>query len=220
MPWIHRTGKHSAWEAVFSGLRLAARAPCTAFERDAGINSVVYFFVGYPAYPKGGVALLFAPLFSAPGSFTPFDSGALERGHLKKTHTALTPPERAELFNQFFGTIAGLKEFLGPFLAAHFLEPMDYVRREQLSLPDHPAYHGLVDGNQDRRAWTIEAQVHEDVLLSTRRPLRILFDNPAFLDELEHLAPEYLGCSSVKAVDADFSVAISAEAERLMRGTP
>jgi hypothetical protein len=73
---------------------------------------------------------------------------------------------------------------MGPYLAAHFHDPAEYVRRAQVSQPDFPAYHGLLD--RDRRAWTVEARIHDDLEIPPDGLLleEIWLEDTDLLDEL------------------------------------
>ena len=79
-----------------------------------------------------------------------------------------------------------MAQFVGPYLAAHFTDPLGYVRSPQHSEPDFHAYHGLQSGNRDRRAWTLEVQVHEDVSFASGAPLltEIVAARQALIEDL------------------------------------
>lgn len=57
--------------------------------------------------------------------------------------------------------------FSAEYVAAHFENATDYLIRPQRSIPDYPTYHGLESTSGDRRAWSIEVRLHEDLPLDT-----------------------------------------------------
>ena len=164
MSWVHRTGKSGDWRGVFEVRRLVAQSAGTSFESRLSLDRAVYFFVGACAYPHGIVALLVSPRIASagPSTFTPYDSGALKK-YLRPQDSAAPWDDDAKTLHMaaHLGNATDVAGFLGPYLAAHFRDLLDYVRRPQESAPDFPTYHGLVDA--DRRAWTIEVRVHDDV---------------------------------------------------------
>ena len=167
MSWVHRTGKSGDWRSVLEARQLGAQRVDTPFETARSLDRAVYFFVGACAYPRGIVALLVSPraASAAPSTFTPYDSGAL-KAHLLPQDSAAPWDDEAKTRHMaaHLGDTADMAGFLGPYLAGHFRDPLDYVRRPQKSAPDFPAYHGLVDA--DRRSWTIEVRVHGDVKIA------------------------------------------------------
>lgn len=163
LAWVHRTGKDD-WRSVFDARRLAAKKSCTRFEIDLGLAVAVYFFVGACAYPQGIVALLVSPRAAAsgPSTFSPYDTGGLKSAlHPADSSVPWDDAAKARHLAAHLGHADDVVGFLGPYLAAHFRDPVDYVRRAQASQPDFTPYHGLVSG--DRRDWTIESRVHADV---------------------------------------------------------
>jgi hypothetical protein len=157
-PLIHRTGRaaHVLHEGILK------RGPAgTQLERDAGLSETVYAFVGAGAYPKGLVALFLDPAVTTQlqCTFTPFDSGGLEADKFEGGDS------HAQVFDQWHGQGAWLAEAAAAWIGACFDEPESYVRRLE-GPPDHPAPHGLISREGDRRAWTLEVQLHEDVPVS------------------------------------------------------
>ena len=172
LPLVHRTCKHGAeatWREVLRTRTFAVREPCTGDrEKAAGIPRAVYFFLGCGPYPEGllGFVIDAPSTLARPASYTPFDTGSIE-AHAVPTEPALAAewdgPSKDRFLADHVGTGSELAAFSGAYLAAHFLEPMTYIRSKQCSDPDFPAYHGLRSTTGDRRAWTIEVQAHEDV---------------------------------------------------------
>ena len=177
LPLVHRTCKPGAetdWLNVLESRRFAAGEPCTGREKAAGIPRAAYFFLGCGAYPEGLVGFVVdtSAVLMRPASYVPFDSGSIEN----EKHVAPADPARAAAWDdvakhrfleEHLGAGDQVLAFSGPYLAAHFHEPVSYVRLGQRSRTDFPVYHGLRSTNDDRRAWTIEVQVHEDVPLET-----------------------------------------------------
>ena len=192
--WVHRTGRpeDGDWRHIFEQRRLIAKEPGTSFERALGIDRAVYFFVGACAYPTGILALLVAPVAGSTheGTFTPYDTGAL------KKHIAPSAPSgpwdeaaKKQHLEAHLGSSADVVGFLGPYLAGHFRDPVDYVRARSGILPDFSPYHGLVEvdvARQDRRSWTVEAQLHRDVEILPDGLLleEIWLENQDLADEL------------------------------------
>ncbi len=173
LPLVHRTNKPgddpAKWSEVLRSRTFTASAPCTGDrEKAAGIPRAAYFFVGCGAYPDGLVGfVLDAPsVLARPSSYTPFDSGSIEKYAVPSELTlaaAWDGPSRDRFLAAHMGLGHELVAFSGPYLASLFREPLEYVRSGQRSSPDFPAYHGLLSTNGDRRAWTLEVQVHEDI---------------------------------------------------------
>lgn len=176
LPLVHRTNKPGEereqikWQAILDSRTFAAREPCTGDrEKAAGIPLAAYFFVGCGAYPEGlvGFVLETASVLTLPSSFTPFDSGSLTRFAVPAEAAlaaAWDEPSKDRFLDDHVGPGRELVAFSGPYLAAHFREPLAYIRGGQRSDPHFPAYHGLRSTSGDRRAWTLEVQVHEDVV--------------------------------------------------------
>lgn len=128
-----------------------------------------------------------APRIVAAGAstFTPYDTGALKKVLRPADGSAVWNDEaRSMHLAAHLGRGGDVAAFTGPYLAAHFDDPYEYVRRDQASQPDYPPYHGLVGG--DRRGWTIEIQVHTDVELAPDGLLleEIWLDGQDLLDEI------------------------------------
>ena len=166
LAWVHRTGGATDWRRLFETRRLRAESSGTSYERALGLERAVYFFVGACAFPTGTLALVMAPFAARPdaSTFTPYDTGALKK-HLILADRSLPWDDDAKTqhLREHLGGGADAGAFLGPYLAAHFRDPLDYVRAGQHASPDFAPYHGLRSGTQDRRAWTVETRVHEDV---------------------------------------------------------
>lgn len=167
LPLVHRTGAPMPWTAIVADRLLRATAVGSVGERALGLGRAVYAFVGCGAYPKGNVALIFAQALAGrdDATFTPFDSGGLDGKSAPRGRDAATweAAERQAFLAAHLGQGRDLAGFLGPYLAAHFRDPAGYVEADHIGEPDFPAYHGLVSTNGDRRAWTVEVQIHSDV---------------------------------------------------------
>lgn len=195
LPLVHRTHKPGAeilWLDVLRSRAFAASEPCTGNrERAAGIPHAAYFFVGCGAYPDGLVGfVLDAPsVLTLPCSFTPFDSGSIEK-HAVPSDPILAAAwddlAKARFLAGHVGPGRELVAFSGPYLASHFHMPLGYVRGGQRSDPDFPAYHGLVSPSGDRRAWTLEVQVHEDVAFGAGGAtlIEIVAARPALVEDM------------------------------------
>jgi hypothetical protein len=181
LPLVHRTckpGAETLWHAVLNERKFAAREPCTDREKAVGIPRAAYFFVGCGAYPDGLVGfVLDAPsVLARPASFTPFDSGSIEKYSAPADPAALAGWDGAakdRFLAEHVGAGSDVPVFAGPYLSSHFRDAYDYVRRPQHATPDFAAYHGLSSGTGDRRAWTIEVQVHEDVTFGVGDPVLV-----------------------------------------------
>lgn len=85
LPLVHRTDKPGAeitWLEVLRSRLFVASEPCTGDrEKAAGIPRSAYFFVGCGAYPDGlvGFVLDAGSVLTLPASYTPFDSGSIEK---------------------------------------------------------------------------------------------------------------------------------------------
>lgn len=169
-PMVHRSvGPHGPrLSEIFAEKRLVAKKPCTQREAGCGIERVVYFFLGCGAYPEGAVAFLAnaAVLGVKTATFTPFDTGSLEKYARPRDETwAWEADDKDAFLRGHLGFGPAALSFSSEYLAAHFKAPSDYVCRPQKSEPDFPTYHGLVNKVGDRRAWSIEIQLHEDLVL-------------------------------------------------------
>lgn len=196
LPLVHRTCKPDAempWTQVLDERAFAALPPCTgSCEQAAGIPRAAYFFLGCGAYPEGLVGfVLEAPsvLLRYPASYTPIDTGSLGRYVAPRDPAQAASWDddaKARFLLDHLGQGREVTHFAGPYLAAHFEEPMTYVQRGQYSTPDFPAYHGLESTNGDRRAWTIEVQVHANVRFGRggANLTEIVVARPSLVEEL------------------------------------
>ncbi len=194
LPLVHRTCKPGAedlWHTVLSERKFAAFEPCMGREKSIGIPRAVYFSVGCGAYPDGLVGfVLDAPsVLTRPASYSPFDSGSIEKYAVPADPalaTAWDGPSKDHFLSEHVGVGRDVGAFAGPYLASHFRDAFDYVRRPQHDTPDFPAYHGLRSTSGDRRAWTIEVQVHEDVSFGIGDPalVEIVAARQSLVEEL------------------------------------
>lgn len=115
--------------------------------------------------------LVFNRVFETAGaSYTPFDTGSLDKyARPRDPASSWEDADRHEFLATYLGHGADAVGFAAEYVAAHFVDVCEYVRRPQVSLPDTPVYHGLESTSGDRRAWSIEVQVHEDVALDEQR---------------------------------------------------
>lgn len=167
-PLVHRTWGGPTLTAIFDQKCLRATLPCTPRERECGIPRALYFFLGCPAYPQGVIAFLISTrvLERADASYTPFDTGSLDKySRPRDPDRAWEDEHRREFLATYLGQGADAVGFAAEYVAAHFVDECDYVRRPQTSLPDKPTYHGLESTSGDRRAWSIEVQLHGDLAL-------------------------------------------------------
>lgn len=191
LPLVHRTCKRGSYRSLgelLQSRRFVARAPATGVrELAAGIPRAAYFFLGCGAYPLGRIGFVLDAdlVLSRPSSFTPIDSGSLQK------HASPADPERAwddaakqQFLSEHLGRGADVRLFAGPYLATHFRDPAHYLFRPQQSKPDFNAYHGLSSG--DRRDYTIEVQAHQDVPLevSDGSVLEIVVADEDLLEDL------------------------------------
>ena len=176
-------------EDIFSGGRLLAKKACTKHEIDCGVERAVYFFLGCAAYPKGAVAFLVPTrvLASMRASYSPFDSSSLtEHSHLRG-RDPLAPwedPEKLAFLESHLGDGADAVAFCTEYIAAHFANVADYVLRPQQSVPDFPPYHDLVSKNGDRRAWSIEVRLHDDLILDVNHVEHIVIGRLDLFDDI------------------------------------
>jgi hypothetical protein len=188
LPLVHRTittdGPPLA--ELLSARRLTARTPCTAREVQCGIPRAVYFFLGCGAYPEGAVAFLAssALLQALSATFTPFDTGSLEKHATRRDIPSWDPPDKDGFLREHLGGGADALGFSAEYIAAHFRDPADYVLRPQQSEPDFPAYHGLTSKSGDRRAWSIEVQLHDDLPLDPEHIDAIVLGQPDLLADI------------------------------------
>lgn len=161
LPLVHRTAKPGAaanWLDIVEHRRVATQQACTTREHRAGVTRAAYFFLGCGAYPDGQVGFVLdrTALHGQACSYTPLDSGSLER-HAVPADPSQPWDEAAKdrFFEAHHAQGAEVHDFAGPYLAAHFQQPLQYVRCPQRSQPDFAPYHGLKDPHEDRRAFTI-----------------------------------------------------------------
>lgn len=192
VPWVHRTGRAGDWRHIFEQRRLLAGETGTPFEKALGIDTAVYFFVGACAYPTGILALLLAPVGGAshPGTFTPYDTGALKKHMVPSAPVGPWDADaKTRHLEAHLGHSADVAVFLGAYISGHFRDPLSYVRISPATVPDFPAYHGLIEADAvrtDRRSWTLEAQIHVDVEIPPDGLLleEIWLDHQDLVDEL------------------------------------
>ncbi|MEO5726530.1 MAG: hypothetical protein ABI134_05795 [Byssovorax sp.] len=223
--WVHRTGRAGDWRHIFEVRRLVANETGTPFEKALGIERAVYFFVGACAYPTGILALLVAPLVGTAheGTFTPYDTGALKK-HIapEASSEPWDVDAKTRHLEAHLGRSADVIPFLGPYLSGHFREPVAYVRVRPGAQPDFPAYHGLVEIDKlraDRRAWTLEAQLHADVEIPPDGLLleEIWLDHQ---DLLEDLPDDFKRLARILPDGVPLAVAVAERIEeRLMRAS-
>lgn len=198
LPWVHRTGASDPFHTWRSILLTGGLTPSNvkAHEAADGRRRTVYFFLATCAYPKGHIAFVFKPNASdltARATFSPFDTGSLlgwaepDRSHpAGATYWPWNDENRCRFLQEYTGAVDSLPAFAQAFLASHFRRAQDYVTRPQKSFPDFPAYHALRSLTGDRRAWTIEVQVHgEDIVpLDLEHLQRIFVDGMPIFQEL------------------------------------
>lgn len=171
LPWMHRTGRSATWRKLFTTGRLDPSA-VNPHEALDGRSQSVYFFVGACAFPKGNIVLVFHSTHAdwlPRATFTPFDTGSLagfaviDPAHpAHSSYAPWTTTHQCGYLQDHAGNASALPEYLPTYLACHFRHPADYVTRPQISTPDIPPYHGLQSTSGDRRAWTVEVQLHGD----------------------------------------------------------
>lgn len=227
LPLVHRTCKPGSEHEIGELMRLRrliARHPCTGTrEVTAGIPRALYFFLGCGAYPEGVIGFVFHPkaVLSGPASYTPLDSGSLEN------HASPSDPSRPwddaakqQFLDDHLGRGQEVAEFAAPYLATHFRQPMHYVEREQKSEPDFAAYHGLVNSEGDRRAYTIEVQAHDDVPLDLDESslLELVVARESLLAEIPR---DMIGRARIASAENEVRAGIAEGISRRMtKGTP
>lgn len=147
---------------------------------------------------------------SANASYTPFDTGSLDK-HTRPRDPAQVweDSDRQAFLAAHLGHGADAVDFAAIYLAAHFVDVADYVRRPQRSAPDRPVYHGLECVNGDRRSWSIEVQLHGDVPLDTEHVDKlVLGQHDLFADIPDEL--------TAKVVVAEDEGALAATIHRLI----
>lgn len=217
LPLVHRTGNKKDWQTIFKTHRLTADKVPTEHEQRAGRARSVYFFLGAGAFPHGHVALLLSPgsvLDDADAAtFSPYDSGGMEYC----VPDARDIDAMCKHFQEHAGDAHDVQNFAGPYLAGHFRDPLKYVSASQESSPDFPPFHGLVSRTNDRRAWTIEIQCHDDVVISPDvRVLSALLVVGAH--KLFELPDEYIDRASVVPDDSTSDILYSAVGEHIAGG--
>lgn len=168
----HRTESPGAptLRTILSERRLSASVPCTQRELDCGIERAVYFFMGCVAYPSGSAAFIVPNrlLDRKRASYSPFDTGSLSSyARLRDPLAPWDDAQKHAFLESHLGDGTDAIAFAAEYVAAHFEDAADYVRRPQRSDPDFPTYHDLTSTTGDRRAWSIEVQLHDDLELTT-----------------------------------------------------
>lgn len=157
------------WMGAIDEHALEPVGPATDIEAAIGVPPSVYFFLGAAAYPAGDIAILCVSRVTEArsSSFWPFDTGAIAKEYVRPSGAgSWSASDREACLATYWGSGNDLVDFATEYLAAHFAEPLDYVRAPQQSNPNDPPYHGLVSTSGDRRAWTLEVQVHARVSLA------------------------------------------------------
>lgn len=184
--------KNPTLQEILASGRLTAIAPCTQREVDCGIDRVVYFFLGCGAFPDGSVAFLAraAVLNTKRASYTPFDTGSLTHwSRPRDPGQSWEESDKAKFLADYLGVGGDAVAYSIEYVAAHFRSPPDYVCRPQRSDPDFATYHGLMSPSGDRRAWSIEVQLQEDLELDIEHLERIIVaSHDLWLDIPDHLS--------------------------------
>ena len=154
----------------------------------------VFTFAGPCAYTRNGaigdVALWFHPDVekAATGSASPFDTGALEKGHLHPWHTK-SIDERRAFFERTRAPVPGWRVAFEAWLSASYTEPKRYLETDKGRVASgHPdgadpdSVFAANKGRPDRRAWTWEVRFERrlqlddvEALLLPRRLLKVAF---------------------------------------------
>lgn len=198
-PLTHRA-RGAALENILADGRLRAKEPCTTREAECGVDRALYFFLGCAAYPEGPVAFLASGrvLDRMTASYSPFDSGSLSK--FARPRDPLAPwgePEKRAFLASYFGDGTDAVAFSAEYVAAHFETATDYVLRPQTSTPDYPTYHGLESTSGDRRAWSIEVRLHEDLPLDPAHVEAVVIGQADLLADL----PDDLAATVIVAED-------------------
>ena len=176
-PLVHRTGdrkRGNVLERIFVDGHLRPPKRQSEQEVELRLSAAVYFFYGAGCYPEGNVAFVFPPEIAesegfSEATFSPFDSGGLGTPcHLHCSFHGSTWNDgetRADFLDRHTGYSKDLLRFGEVYLAAHFDDYRDYVRRPQYGNYDERPYHGLTSEDGDRRAWTIEVRNPQSVSL-------------------------------------------------------
>ena len=195
--------RHAAWpnlESILAERSLLAGDPCTEREVNCGISRALYFFLGCAAYPEGVVAFVVGNriLNQLASSYTPFDSGSLS-SHARPSDPSMPweDEDKRDFLEAHLGHGADAIQFSSVFVDAHFRDARDYVQLPQISSPDRPPYHGLESTSGDRRAWSIEIQLHEDLELSEENVAHVVLGQHDLLADV----PDELIASVVVAED-------------------
>jgi len=215
-PLVHRTSGGPSLTTILGQGQLRAAPPCTPRETDCGIPKALYFFLGCPAYPEGVIALLMfnRVLEAANASYTPFDTGSLDKyARPRDPSSPWEDDDRREFLATYIGHGADAVGFAAEYVAAHFIDACEYVRRPQLSLPDTPVYHGLESTSGDRRAWSIEVQLHDDVVLDEQHvEYLVLGPQDLFVDVPDDLTSKVVVAEDEGALASTISKLILGEA--------
>ncbi|MBT9560383.1 MAG: hypothetical protein IV100_30440 [Myxococcales bacterium] len=161
-PLIHRTHRPTdrTLESILGSNRIELRPVGTSLEASRGYAEAAYAFLGVASYPKGLVALCLDPAVTStlPCTFTPFDTGGVEAGHLKSSHSA------DELFDRWLGEGQGMLEVAPSWVASLYDSASDYLRSVGgLPRPNRSPATGIDTEGRDARAWAIEVQLHESL---------------------------------------------------------
>lgn len=211
---VHRsvTADGPTLASILSERHLRATTPCTPRELECGVPRSLYFFLGCAAYPEGVVAFLVSTrvLDQGHASYTPFDTGSLDRfARPRDPKQPWEDENRLAFLAAHLGHGADAVTFAAEFVAAHFATATDYVCRPQLSEPDRPVYHGLQSTTGDRRAWSIEIQLHEDLPLDAEHVDKLVLGQHDLLADI----PDDL---TAKVVVAEDEGAVASTIHRLI----
>jgi len=157
-------------------------------EQLLGLPPSVYFYAGRACPDFGGSVFAFAAECEAThtGSATPFDTGGLMSTppHLKLRLT----PNDGEVERVAFGKATLLpldswRETFATFLAAYFDSDQDYWHKK----PNRHDPEGLIELNNDWRAWTFEIRFNEGQSIHERAAWCA---DESVMSELRRLADE------------------------------
>lgn len=193
LPLVHRTALPNGppLATILTDRHLRTQPACTTREHDCGVLRALYFFLGCAAYPEGAAAFLARNhvLAQTAASFTPFDTGSLQHYARLRDAAPWADPDKHTFLATHLACATAALDFSAAYLSAHFHDADDYVRRPQTSEPDYPTYHGLTSDTGDRRAWSIEVQLHADLPLDVHHIEAIVLGEPdLFIDLPDDLA--------------------------------
>lgn len=178
-------------------------------ERRYGLGACLYFYAGYACPEFGTVVLAYHPTLAdgRSGNASSFDTGGMFKGYIQGT-ALNTEADRDALVAADLCALGLWETRLTDWVSTHFSSLDDYLNNERPRMDDPSGR--LLHPRNDRRAWTFEVRLHDDVPLFDHLAFAIV-KQPYFQSALSH---------ALRASPADHDRLLDLVHRGLLRVTP